>query len=77
MIEYGLARVPGIEQSLFAKALDYFDATEESTSWLDHCYPPAIDEIPARWRDQAAAFMTAQVGLMTENEIRRVETWGS
>ncbi|MGN9839088.1 DUF6395 domain-containing protein [Nonomuraea sp. H19] len=77
MIEYALARVPGIEHTFFAKALDYFDATEESTSWLDHCYPPAIDEIPGQWRDEAAAFMTAQVGLMTEREIRRVETWGS
>ncbi|MER6947004.1 DUF6395 domain-containing protein [Nonomuraea sp. NPDC000554] len=77
MIEYGLARVPGIEQSLFAKALDHFDASEESTSWLDHCYPPAIDEIPPRWRDEAAAFLTSNVGLMTEREIRRVETWGS
>ncbi|TMR91362.1 DUF6395 domain-containing protein [Nonomuraea basaltis] len=77
MIEYGLARIPGIEHTLFAKALDHFDATEESTSWLDHCYPRAIDEIPAQWRDEAAAFMKTQVGLMTEDEVRRVETWGS
>ncbi|MEU8249880.1 DUF6395 domain-containing protein [Nonomuraea sp. NPDC048916] len=77
MIEYGLARVPGIERTLFAKALDYYDATEESTGWLDHCYPPAIDEIPARWREQAAAFMARNVGFMTEDERRRVETWGS
>ncbi|MGP3956149.1 DUF6395 domain-containing protein [Nonomuraea sp. 3N208] len=77
MIEYGLARVPGIENTPFARALDYFEATEESTSWLDHCYPPAIDEIPAQWRDQAAAFMAAHVGFMTEAEARRVETWGS
>ncbi|MEO3870453.1 DUF6395 domain-containing protein [Nonomuraea sp. B12E4] len=76
MVEYGLARIPDIEHTLFAKALDYFDATEESTSWLDHCYPPAIDEIPPRWRDQANAFITANVGYMTPDEIRRVETWG-
>ncbi|TDD14844.1 DUF6395 domain-containing protein [Nonomuraea diastatica] len=77
MVEYGLARVPGIEHTLFAGALDYFDATEESTSWLDHCYPPALDEIPARWRAEAAAYIEANVGLMTEDEVRRVETWGS
>jgi hypothetical protein len=77
MIEYGLARVPGIERSLFGKARDHFEATEESTSWLDHCYPPAIDEIPAQWRDEAAAFLTSRVGLMTEDEVRRVETWGA
>ncbi|GGS74099.1 DUF6395 domain-containing protein [Nonomuraea spiralis] len=77
MIEYGLARVPGIERSLFAKALDHFEATEESTSWLDHCYPPAIEEIPEPWRAEAAAFLSSQVGLMTEAEVRRVETWGA
>jgi hypothetical protein len=77
MVEYGLARVPGIEHTLFAGVLDYFDATEESTSWLDHCYPPALDEIPAPWRAEAAAYIEANVGLMTEDEVRRVETWGS
>ncbi|MEU8320185.1 DUF6395 domain-containing protein [Nonomuraea sp. NPDC048881] len=77
MIEYGLARIPGVERSLFAKALDHFEATEESTSWLDHCYPPAIEEIPEPWRTEAAAFLTSQVGLMTEAEVRRVETWGA
>ncbi|MEV0346521.1 DUF6395 domain-containing protein [Nonomuraea sp. NPDC050680] len=77
MVEYGLARVPGIADTLFGKALDYFDATEESTSWLDHCYPPALDEIPAQWREQATGFMTSKVGLMTEAEVRRVETWGA
>ncbi|MEO3887514.1 DUF6395 domain-containing protein [Nonomuraea sp. B5E05] len=77
MVEYGLARVPGIEHTLFAGVLDYFDATEESTSWLDHCYPPALDEIPAPWRAEAAAYIEANVGLMTEDEVRRVETWGA
>jgi hypothetical protein len=77
MIEYGLARVPGIENTLFGPALDFFEATEESTSWLDHCYPPAIEEIPEAWRAQAAAFMTENVGMMTEAESRRVENWGN
>ena len=77
MVEYSLARVPGIENSLFAKALDYFEATEESTSWLDHCYPPAIQEIPERWRDRTARFMASDVGLMTPREVERVETWGA
>ncbi|MER6582449.1 DUF6395 domain-containing protein [Nonomuraea sp. NPDC001023] len=77
MVEYGLARIPGVERSLFAKALDHFEATEESTSWLDHCYPLAIEEIPEQWRAEAAAFLTSQVGLMTEAEVRRVETWGA
>ncbi|GAA4980031.1 hypothetical protein HD597_011895 [Nonomuraea thailandensis] len=77
MIQYGLARVPGIENTLFAQALDYFDVSEESTSWLEHCYPPALEEIPERWRAQAAGFIEANVGLMTESEVRRVESWGS
>jgi hypothetical protein len=77
MVEYGLARIPGIEDTFFARALDYFEATEESIGWLDHCYPPAIEEIPARWREQAAEFMASEVGFMTEDEAHRVETWGS
>jgi len=77
MVEYGLARIPGIENTLFAGCLQYFEATEESTSWLDHCYPPALAEIPEAWRDQAVSFMKSEVGLMTEKEVHRVETWGS
>ncbi|MEW1840615.1 DUF6395 domain-containing protein [Nonomuraea angiospora] len=77
MIEYGFARVPGIENTLFAKALDYFDVSEESTAWLDHCYPRALAEIPAQWREEATAFVEKHVGLMTEDEVRRVETWGT
>ncbi|TDD45282.1 hypothetical protein E1286_24405 [Nonomuraea terrae] len=77
MIQYGLARVPGIEDTVFGPVLDYFDVTEESTSWLEHCYPPALGEIPERWRAEAASFVEANVGLMTEDEVRRVETWGT
>ncbi|WP_433433810.1 DUF6395 domain-containing protein [Nonomuraea sp. CA-141351] len=77
MIQYGLARVPGIENTVFGGTLDYFDVTEESTSWLDHCYPRALDEIPAQWRGEATAFVTEHVGMMTEDEVRQVETWGS
>ncbi|MBB5083549.1 DUF6395 domain-containing protein [Nonomuraea endophytica] len=77
MIEYGLARIPGVESSILAGALDYFDATEESTSWLEHCYPPALAEIPEPWREPASAFMAENAGLMTPGEARRVEEWGS
>ncbi|GAA3231838.1 DUF6395 domain-containing protein [Nonomuraea helvata] len=77
MIQYGLARVPGIENTLFAGTLDHFDVTEESTSWLDRCYPRALEEIPAQWRDEATAFVDEHVGLMTQDQVRQVETWGS
>lgn len=43
MIQYGLSRIPGIEKTVLAPALDYFDVSEEATSWLDHCYPPALE----------------------------------
>lgn len=76
MIEYGCANVPGIEDTLFARAAGYLQATEESTRWLERCYPPAIDEIPQRWRERVDAYMTKNVGLMTEDDARRVETWG-
>ncbi|GAA1310584.1 hypothetical protein Psi02_39410 [Planotetraspora silvatica] len=75
MIEYGVAHVPGIEHTMFAKAAAYLQATEESTRWLEHCYAPAIDEVPEQWRKQVDAYMVDNVGLMTEDEARRVETW--
>jgi hypothetical protein len=77
MIEYGIAHVPGIESTPFAKAAEYLQATQESTRWLEHCYPPAIEEIPEPWRKQVDAYMLEKVGLMTEDEARRVETWGA
>ncbi|WP_431902227.1 DUF6395 domain-containing protein [Nonomuraea sp. bgisy101] len=77
MIEYGCARIPGIEKTPFAKAAEYLRATEESTAWLDHCYRPAIEEIPPAWRGQVTEFMAARVGFMDEAQARRVETWGA
>ncbi|MEU4723636.1 DUF6395 domain-containing protein [Nonomuraea dietziae] len=76
MIEYGCARVPGIEKTPFARAAAYLGATEESTGWLDHCYRPAIEEIPEPWRERAERFMAENVGFMDEAQARRVETWG-
>ncbi|MBG0815307.1 hypothetical protein HS045_14085 [Planomonospora sp. ID82291] len=76
MIEYGCARVPGIEDTPFAKAAAFLGATEESTAWLDRCYPPAVEEVPAPWRERIRAFMAAEVGFMSQDEARRVETWG-
>ncbi|GHH70767.1 hypothetical protein GCM10017673_23160 [Streptosporangium violaceochromogenes] len=77
MIEYGCARVPGVEETVFGRAAAYLGATEVSTSWLDRCYPPAIEEIPERWRGRVRDFMTEEVGLMSDREARRVETWGT
>ncbi|MEV0585667.1 DUF6395 domain-containing protein [Nonomuraea sp. NPDC050310] len=76
MIEYGCARVPGIEQGVFARAAAHLGATEESTEWLERCYPPAIEEIPEPWREQVREFVVANVGLMTPEQARRVEEWG-
>ncbi len=77
MIEYGCAHIPGIEETLFARAAGYLQATEQSTRWLERCYPPAIDEIPERWRKRVDSYMAEHVGLMNHDEARRVETWGT
>ncbi|MCT9931354.1 DUF6395 domain-containing protein [Planotetraspora sp. A-T 1434] len=77
MIEYGCAHVPGIETTPFARAAEHLGATEESTRWLERCYPPAIGEIPERWRGQVEAYILDNVGLMTSDDARRVETWGT
>lgn len=76
-IEYGCAHVPGIETTPFARAAEYLQATVESTRWLERCYPPAIEEVPERWRKQVDAYVGDTIGLMTGDEARRVETWGA
>ncbi len=77
MIEYGCARVRGIEDTVFGAAAGYLRANESSTAWLDRCYRPAIAEIPEAWRRQVHDFMDGEIGFMTEDEARRVETWGT
>ncbi|MEU6413534.1 DUF6395 domain-containing protein [Microbispora sp. NPDC046933] len=76
-IEYGCAHVPGIENTPFAKAAEYLGATAESVRWLEHCYQPALGEIPEPWRARVEAYVGENIGLMTEDEARRVETWGA
>jgi hypothetical protein len=76
MIEYGCARVPGIENTPFAKANEYLRPTIESTRWLERVYPPALDEVPEPWRDHVRRYMTANFELMDADDRRRVETWG-
>jgi len=76
MIEYGCARVPGIEHTPFAKANEYLRPTIESTRWLERCYPPALEEIPEPWREPVTRYMTANFELMDADDRRRVETWG-
>ncbi|GIH78747.1 DUF6395 domain-containing protein [Planobispora longispora] len=76
MVEYGCARVPGIEDTVFGEAAGFLNATEESTAWLERCYPPAVEEIPGPWRGRVRDFMAAEVGFMSDDEARRVETWG-
>ncbi|GAB3906545.1 DUF6395 domain-containing protein [Microbispora bryophytorum] len=75
-IEYGCAHVPGIEKTPFARAAEFLGATPESVRWLEHCYPPALREIPEPWRATVEAYAGAHIGLMTQDEARRVETWG-
>ncbi|GAA2848751.1 hypothetical protein GCM10010517_06040 [Streptosporangium fragile] len=77
MIEYGCARVPGVEDTVFGAAAGFLKATEASTAWLDRCYPPAIEEIPEPWRKQVRDFVDAEVGFMSDDEARNVETWGT
>ncbi|TLP51932.1 DUF6395 domain-containing protein [Microbispora triticiradicis] len=74
-IEYGCARVPGIETTPFARAAEHLRATVESTRWMDRCYPPAIDETPEPWRGEVGAYMREHIGLMTADEQRQVEAW--
>ncbi|GIH92515.1 DUF6395 domain-containing protein [Planobispora siamensis] len=76
MIEYGCARVPGIEETVFARAAGFLKATEASTAWLERCYPPAVEEVPEPWRKPIHDFMATEIGFMSEDEARRVETWG-
>ncbi|GII79425.1 hypothetical protein Sru01_44070 [Sphaerisporangium rufum] len=76
MIEYGCARVPGIEHTPFAVAAGHLKATVESTRWLERCYPPAVAEIPRPWRAAVEKVMADEFGFMDEQDVRRVESWG-
>ncbi|GII92588.1 DUF6395 domain-containing protein [Sinosporangium siamense] len=77
MIEYGCAWVPGIQNTPFAKAAEHLGATPMSVAWLERCYRPAIAEIPARWRKRVEDYMALEVGYMSDDEARKVETWGT
>ncbi|MET8159851.1 DUF6395 domain-containing protein [Sphaerisporangium sp. NPDC005289] len=76
MIEYGCAHIPNIDDTPFARAAGYLRATPESTAWLERCYPPAVEEIPARWRGAIAAVMERDFGFMDADDVKRVESWG-
>lgn len=76
MIEYGCAHVPGIERTPFAKAAEHLKATVESTRWLERCYPPAVEEIPERWRKEIESIMADRFGFMDAADRLRVERWG-
>ncbi|GGK71121.1 hypothetical protein Sme01_26910 [Sphaerisporangium melleum] len=76
MIEYGCAHVPGIEDTPFARAAQYLQATPGSTAWLERCYPPAVEEIPVPWRDTIASIMAREFGFMDAGDVKRVESWG-
>ncbi len=76
MIEYGCARVPGIEETPFAKAAGYLRPTVESTRWLERLYPPAMAEIPEPWREPIERYMSDNFPAMDADDRRRVETWG-
>jgi hypothetical protein len=76
MIEYGCARVPGIESTPFARAAAYLGATEESTGWLERCYPPAVDEVPEPWRPRVRAYMAEHFGFMDAADMAKVTGWG-
>ncbi|MEV7009887.1 DUF6395 domain-containing protein [Streptosporangium sp. NPDC051022] len=77
MIEYGCARIPDVEGTVFGRAAKFLGATVASTAWLERCYRPAVEEIPEPWRKQVHDFMAAEVGFMNAAEARRVETWGT
>ncbi|MFC4588291.1 DUF6395 domain-containing protein [Sphaerisporangium corydalis] len=76
MIEYGCAHVPGIEDTPFASAAKYLQATRESTRWLERCYPPAVEEIPGPWRAGIEKIMADEFGFMGPEDVERVESWG-
>jgi hypothetical protein len=76
MIEYGCAHVPGIDDTPFARAAEYLQATSESTKWLERCYPPAVEEIPEPWRKGIEAIMADEFGFMSAEDMKRVESWG-
>ncbi|WKZ81684.1 MAG: DUF6395 domain-containing protein [Acidimicrobiia bacterium] len=74
--EYGLARVPGLEGSVFQPLRDALRPTVEDTLWLEAIYGPALNLLPAEEAARLVARAAAEgVRFMTHDEEARVESW--
>lgn len=76
ILEYGLARVPGIDRTFLAAATAYLEPSRESTSWVDRFYPPALEQdIPEAWRGSVKRQLQNHMQWMSPDDIGIVESW--
>lgn len=76
LLEYALARVPGIENTFLAAANAYLEPSRESTSWATRFYPPALEqEVPEKWRAGVEEQLRRRVLWMSSDDVQAVESW--
>lgn len=76
LLEYGLARVPGIEDTVFGLAGRHLRSTVEETAWVDRYYPPALDLLPGPVADRVESRLLEEgIEAMTERDIELFESW--
>ncbi|GAA1014990.1 hypothetical protein Aple_052430 [Acrocarpospora pleiomorpha] len=75
VIEYGVARLPGADATVFGNVAKRLRPTEAGTAWLERCYRPALDELPERWAAGVRARLADQVEAMSSADEAEVEAW--
>lgn len=76
VIEWALARVPGLEHTALARVAHELAPSAESTAWVERYYRPALsDEVPAKFRLAVERFVTGRFDWMTREQELIVESW--
>jgi len=73
---YTLARVPGLEETFLAGALQRLQPSVEGSVWVDRFYGPALEpHVPSHLVSAVREAIEKRIGWMTDAEERIVETW--
>lgn len=78
LFEFALARLPNVEDTVFAHAAKALAANEESTSWVDRYYRPALAEhVPDSHRSRVTEEIAKRLEFMEPDDERRLKSWSS
>lgn len=76
LLEYALARLPHVEQTIFAKAAHVLSPDVLATRWVDRYYRPAVDEhVPAIYRPRVIREIGKRLTFMDSDDEKRLTSW--